>query len=118
LAALRRAANANLVYVANGGAKRDAEAKAAKAKAIRVANEALRKMDREERATLRVEIKKINQELAGISAYWHELADKHNKGVITPEEYGAYEEVDHRRDQLHEQLDPLLRRQYALRYGK
>jgi hypothetical protein len=118
LMALRRAANANLVRIADGGAKREAEAKAASNKAERAANEALRKLDREEKAQLRVEVKAINQELAGLEPYWRQLADKHNKGVITPEEYGAYEEADHRRDSLYERLDPLLRRQHTLRYGR
>lgn len=101
LQALRRAANANLVALRDGTrTKQEREARERAAEQKR--NEAtIRRTEREQR-------RQLKEELRDLTKLCNHYDRKLTKGVITPEEMGAYEEVDHRREQIMELLDPYV----------
>ena len=118
LTALRYAANQNLVRLGNGEVKREQQADAARKRAERASNELLRRLDREEKAELRARVKAINKELDETRQWWEQLGDAHTAGTISQTDYAIYEELDAQRNALLEELDPLLRRQYAREYAR
>lgn len=108
--ALRKAANANLANIASGEIRRRREAEILRNKNARLAAIEERKQRREEMKSLRKEIVDLRKELQGITPYWEELMDKHNKGTITPSEWGALEEIDQSRDDIYEEIETNDRR--------
>jgi hypothetical protein len=104
LVELRRRANENLVRV-RSGYYRATTARAAERreqeKAARAVGRELKKQEQAERRQLKEELK----ELTKLCNFYDR---KLTKGTISKEEMGAYEEVDHRREQVMEELDPYV----------
>jgi len=100
IAALRRAANANLVALADGTAKRQVAERRAAAKASREAGKALARWEREDARERRAEEKALRTRLVEI-----EGVEESVKVDFPPElRHGALEELDAERDTICERL--------------
>jgi hypothetical protein len=105
LDALRRRANANLVGLAGGSARRERERVAARRQAAAEA----RAIEREARKADRALLRALRAEYKELRKLCDDYDARHTAGELERDEMGAYEEIDHRCDQLSDEIARLER---------
>jgi uncharacterized protein YlxW (UPF0749 family) len=97
---LLAAANRNLVAIHSGTYRNRASAAQERREAERQRSLRLREIEKAERARIR----ELKAELKDLTKLCNQFDRDLQKGKLSSEDRGAYEEVDHRREQLLEEL--------------